>query len=296
MGFVTSATLLESGNTRVKAGRHGLMAFNVNDTFVGRSIDHYGEWSPDDARLLASYLEPGMTILDVGANIGAHTVFFAKVAGPAGKVLAFEPVRTTFHLLCCNLALNDLANVRAIAAGAGSERGSAVASRIDPDRPGNFGAAALSPDGAGEEVTLIPIDELRLSACHLIKIDAEGMEEAVIAGAASTIARFRPILYVENEEPQQSPALLRRLFTLGYRAYWHSPPLFDPDNFYANPVDVFPGLGSLNLLCLPPGYAATVRDLVPVARPEDWPSWWPDWSAQPPRVGRTRGAPQCTSE
>ena len=217
MGFVTSAALLESGNTRVKAGRHGLMAFNVHDTFVGRSIDHYGEWSPDDARLLAPYLEPGMTILDVRANIGAHTVLFAKVAGPAGKVVALEPVRPTFHLMCCNLALNDLANVRAIAAGAGSGRGAAVASRIDSDRAGNFGAAALSPEGAGEEVTLIPIDELRLSACHLIKIDVEGMEEAVIAGAASTIAKFRPILYVENEEPRKSPALLRRLFTLGYR-------------------------------------------------------------------------------
>ena len=63
-----------------------------------------------------------------------------------------------------------------------------------------------------------------------------------------------------------------------------------------NPIDVFPGLGSLNLLCLPPGHAATVRDLVPVAHPEEWPAWWPDWSAQPPRVGRIQGAPRCASE
>jgi FkbM family methyltransferase len=282
MGFATSAALIESGNTRVKAGRHGLMAFSIHDTFVGRSLDQYGEWSPDDARLLTAYLKPGMTIVDAGANIGAHTLFFSRIAGPLGKVVALEPVRPSFHLLCCNLALNDLTNVRALPVGAGSTRGAAVSPQIDLARPGNFGAAALSSDGRGEEVTLIPIDELALPACDLIKIDVEGMEDEVIAGASSTIAKFQPLLYVENEDPEKSPALLRRLFALEYRPYWHSPLLFDPDNFYANPTNVFPGLGSLNLLCLPRGHKAAVQNLKLVVRPEEWPVWWPDWSTQSP--------------
>jgi FkbM family methyltransferase len=282
MRYVTSAALIDNGNVRVKAGRHGLMAFNVHDTFVGRSLDLYGEWSPEDARLLSAHLRPGMTVLDIGANIGAHTLFFAAAAGPTGEVLAFEPVPGLFQLLCCNLALNGLARVRTFPAAVGRARGAAGLPALDLGRPGNFGAAAIVPAGGGEAAPVLAIDDLGLGACHLMKIDVEGMEGEVLAGAAATIARHRPVLFVENEEPASSPALLRQVFGFGYRAWWHSPPLFSPGNHYGNPVDVFPGLGSLNLLCLPPGHEPPPAGdyLLPVNGVEDWPAWWPDWSAQ----------------
>lgn len=272
MGLVTSAVLVENGHVRVKSGRHGLMAFNIHGTFIGRSLDLYGEWSPEDARLLSDYLRPGMTVLDIGANIGTHTLFLAASTGPSGEVLAFEPAPGLFQLLCCNLALNGQARVRPIAAAVGAARGTAGLPSLDLGRAGNFGATAIA--AAGEEVVpMLAIDDLSPDACHLMKIDVEGREREVLAGAAATIARHRPVLFLENEEPSLSPALLRQVFEFGYRAWWHSPPLFSPGNWYGNPVDVFPGLGSLNLLCLPPEYGPPAGDyLLPATSAEDWPA------------------------
>ena len=274
------APLIENGPIRVKPVRHGLMAFSVNDTFIGRSLDLYGEWSPDDARVLQRFLRPGMTVLDIGANIGTHTLFLAQAVGPSGRVVAFEPVRALFHLLCGNLALNNLSNVEAIPTAVGRECGRAGAPRIDLGATGNFGAAALTADGIKDNVPVTTVDALDLDRCHLIKADVEGMESDVISGAVHTVRRHSPILFLENEVPEQSPRLLEKLAEFGYRMFWHSPALFSADNFFNNPVDVFPGLGSLNILCMPPGDDRTVEGLIPVEGPSDWPAWWPDWSAR----------------
>jgi FkbM family methyltransferase len=275
----TSAALLENRGVRVKAGRHGLVAYSSHDTFVGRSIDLYGEWSPGDAALLARFVGPGMTVLDIGANIGTHTLFFAERVGESGRVLAFEPVAAIFRLLCCNVALNGLGQVRARPAGVGRVGGRVQVPAISLHEPANLGATTLT-HGGEDEAAIVAIDELGLTACDLVKADVEGMEDEVIAGAERTIARCRPVLFLENEEPSLSPPLMRRLLALDYRLYWHAPPLFSPDNFFGNPTDVFPTLGSLNLLGLPAERGTVVKDLDEVQGPDDWPAWWPDWSSR----------------
>lgn len=65
----------------VKRCRHGLFAYNVNDSFIGRSHDLYGEWCEAELAILGQILRPGDTALDVSANIGTHAVFFAQAAG-----------------------------------------------------------------------------------------------------------------------------------------------------------------------------------------------------------------------
>src|SRR5262249_49779677 len=80
---------------------------------------------------------------------------------------------------------------------------------------------------------------LGLAACRLIKIDVEGMEREVLAGAAETIRRCRPFLYVEDERRDRSEALGAFLHELGYVLHLHQPPYFNPDNFAGRRANVF---------------------------------------------------------
>jgi tetratricopeptide (TPR) repeat protein len=94
----------------------------------------------------------------------------------------------------------------------------------------------------------ISVDSLDLARCDLIKIDVERTEGEAIAGAVRTIRRFRPVLYVENDRQEKSAALIRQLFALDYRLYWHLPPLFNPQNYFGVAENIFAGTVSINML------------------------------------------------
>jgi len=234
---------------RLRRCRHGVMLYSPLDACVGVSLDRYGEFSEGEAAVFRQFVRPGMTVVEAGAHIGALTVPLARFAGPRGRVLAFEPQRVLFQMLCANLALNGIETVEAHWGALGRELGNIAVPRPDYRRPGDFGAVALGGE-AGESVPLLALDAFDLPACHLIKADVEGMEDEVLAGAEATIRRHRPVLYLDNDRPAKSPALLRAILGLGYRAFWHTPPLFSPENFAGERENVFAGFVSGNLLCL----------------------------------------------
>jgi protein-L-isoaspartate O-methyltransferase len=91
---------------RIKRTRYGLMAYNINDVYLGRSLDVYSEYSLGETDLFAKLIRPGSMVLDIGANIGAHTLYFAQAVGPGVGVVAIEPQRAVYQLLCAKLALN----------------------------------------------------------------------------------------------------------------------------------------------------------------------------------------------
>ena len=140
--------LIESCHVAVKKCRHGLMMYNVNDSFIGRSLDLYGEWCEAEAEILGQVVKAGDVALDVGANIGTHTVFLAKAVGDKGLVAAFEPQRLVFQTLCGNVALNGLTNVTCMLAAVGKERGQVRIPTLDPRAALNFGAVQAGGAGA----------------------------------------------------------------------------------------------------------------------------------------------------
>ncbi|HXJ02835.1 MAG TPA: FkbM family methyltransferase, partial [Micropepsaceae bacterium] len=217
--------LLENANLRLKRCKHGTMMFYANDTYIGRSLDLYGEFSEGEMALFERFLQPGMTVVDAGANIGVHTLYFAQKVGPSGRVVAFEPQRVLHQILCGNVALNLHANVLAVNAGLGAEPGSIALPPIDYARGGNFGGIDLGRHETGEQVPVRTLDSCGFAACHLIKIDVEGMEQWVLEGAKTLLKEHQPLLYVENDRPEKSRDLIQWLLSNGYRLYWHLPRL-----------------------------------------------------------------------
>lgn len=97
------------------------------------------------------------------------------------------------------------------------------------------------------------------------------MELQVLEGAKNTIARLGPFLYVENDRDEMSKELIQWLLSAGYRLYWHLPPLFSADNFFANPENVFGSLISANMLAVPASSTIEVTRMRQITSPDD--SW-----------------------
>ncbi len=229
--------------------RHGYMLYNCHDMYVGKSLDLYGEYSEGEMALLRQVLHPGDLCLDVGANLGTHTVFLANTVGPEGKVFAFEPQRLVFQTLCANIALNSITNTHCINAAVGAERGVIHVPLLNSSATNNFGGLGLDPSGKGEPVPVITVDSLSLPSCRLLKADVEGMEIQVLKGAVETIGRHKPFLYVENDRIPNSHALMAFIDSLGYHMYWHFPTLFNANNYFGNSENVFGRILSVNLFC-----------------------------------------------
>jgi len=239
------------GYHRVARARHGLVMYNRFDTYIGRSIENYGEFSEHEVNLFRQFLRPNDTVIEVGSNYGAHTLPMAKLVGPRGFVHAVEAQRIVHQALCATIALNNLANVSCYQVAAADRPGHFFIPQFSYAEEQNYGGMEIDRQTEGEKVRAVRLDDLiAVSALRLLKIDAEGMEQQVITGATRLIEQHRPVLYVENDRAEKSPMLVRAIAKLGYRLYWHIPPMFNPDNFAGNPENVFGAICSMNMLCL----------------------------------------------
>lgn len=289
MAYMTEGRiLLEAGHQRLVKARHGYVLYNRNDTVIGRSIEVYGEYFESEVRVFRNFATTGDVVLDIGANIGTHTLALARLVGAQGLVFAFEPQRIVFQTLCANMAINSLDNVHCINAVVGARADKLNLADPDPRVPNNFGGvpvAMLSGAPQAAPVDCVVLDDyLNLDRLKLIKIDVEGMEADVLRGARQTLARFRPIIYVENDSADRSPELLSLLREYGYDCYWHLPPFASSSNFLESTEQLFPvafvdrggthfdGIGfAVNLLCVHSSVDTPVKGLKPAKNPEEHP-------------------------
>ena len=252
------------GKNQLLRCKYGWMLFD--GPYIGKCFELYGQYSEDEVRVLRAFLHPGDTAIDVGANIGDLTVPMAGFVGEAGRVYAFESHSTTFNTLCANLALNQIANTKPINAFV------ADSEQVETESPvwGEFGyvSRAWKPP-------FLSIDSLALDRCDFIKIDVDGNELAVLRSGADTIARTRPVIYLENDVQEKSAALLDYLLRTDYALYWHRAPIFESENFFGNPVNHWAprNIISQMILCLPREKSASVRIALPPVTDKD--AWWP---------------------
>ncbi|WP_159999569.1 FkbM family methyltransferase [Roseomonas sp. 18066] len=237
------------------ATRHGDIFYMVEDDPIGKCLTRYGEWAEAEIGLLSSFLGLGSTVVDIGANVGTHSIAFARRVGPHGRVLSFEPQPKLHDLLRQSLAANGLTQVELQRAGIGAEAGEMRLPAIDYGVPVNSGGVRLLPAEAapgGEVVPILTLDSLALPACALVKADVEGMEDAVLFGMRDTIARLMPIMFLECNTVAAAAAILQARDWSGYHLFLLRTTVFNPDNFNGN-ADNFLGFAAeTGLLCLPP--------------------------------------------
>ena len=174
----------------------------------------------------------GVVAIDCGANVGVMTVEWARHMTGWGEVLAIEAQERIYYALAGNICLNNCFNARALHGAVGNTDGEIRIPQPDYRRPGSFGSLELkqrsNSEFIGQELSYDPqnmrpviafrIDSIPLARVDLIKIDVEGMEEEVLAGAEQTIRRTRPYLIVEHYKLGVEP-LKAMLARLGYRVW-----------------------------------------------------------------------------
>lgn len=246
-----TAPLIDLPELRVKQCRDGIIMYMPHDIYIGKSLDIYGEFSSFEGELFASLVHEGMTVLDIGANIGAHTILLSKLCGPAGSVIAFEPQPFIFNMLCGNAALNSCKNVFLFNAAIGDKNGSIIVPGVDYSQSGNFGGLPLGSYEQGLPVSLFKLDDCNIKRCDFIKMDIEEMELEALRGAENLIKTFRPVIYFENNPSDKSSSTISLLSHWDYKIVLHHPPLFNPNNFYKNPENIFGEIVSINVLAIP---------------------------------------------
>lgn len=168
-------------------------------TLIGAKIIYTGNYEPALKKIFRSVIKKGNRVLDIGANIGFHTLYFAELVGPTGKVIAFEPVSFNYKALQNNIRINEIQNIitKHMALGIKNET-VMISADEDSNNPGAYNlfdkqGAVVIECCIGDEVIT---DNEKID---FIKIDVEGFEAFVIEGLLKTISKHRPVIIFEYD-------------------------------------------------------------------------------------------------
>ena len=193
-----------------------VLQFELKRMYFGQQIvRNTFETLEPEYKILSQIISDGNWVIDIGANIGHYTKRFSDIVGERGRVIALEPVPTTFALLSANAKLFKYNNVTLINAAA-SKRFKTIGMNIPKFSTGlkNYYRAQCSFNGNCDlSVLTIPVDSLNFSErIALIKIDVEGYEMNVLDGLKNTIKTNKPILIIETCDSE----ITKKLSLLGY--------------------------------------------------------------------------------
>ncbi|MBC7434601.1 MAG: FkbM family methyltransferase [Bdellovibrionales bacterium] len=243
---------------RLVFGRHGPTLVNLQDVYVGNAIAAYGEYGELEFDFMRKVIQPGRDAVEVGANMGSHTVPLAReVAAHGRRLLAVEPQPVVFQNMCANVALNRLLNVHTENCACADAPGWLSFDTPDYTATGNFGGVSMQVPAVAragvQRVRSVPLDDLLDESWSVgfLKIDVEGFEQQVLQGARHTIARDRPVIYLENDRIEKSRELIEWLWDAGYKLWFHMPQLFNPQNFAQNSQNIYGNIISVNMLAVP---------------------------------------------
>lgn len=178
----------ESGTVLARPYLGYQLHLDLSRTNTHRCLYLEGERNVAERELLRSLLKPGMSVVDVGANIGYYALLFHRCAGEGGSIHCLEPEPANLAELRRNIDRNGLQNVTVHAVAAGDQDGVARFS---------LGINGEVSERGEVEVPLRKLDSLFTGRVDFIKVDVEGYEGAVLEGAARLIAEQKPVLFVE---------------------------------------------------------------------------------------------------
>jgi len=194
--------------------------------FIDSEIYYYGCFEENTTRAIKNIVRPGMTVLDIGANIGAHTLPMAKIVGLEGRVIAFEPMAWAQQKLRTNLELNSFANILVEKTALSNKTDTGPASFRTSWNKYEFTSKSVATD---ESVAFERLDDYvekkNLSNVDFIKLDVDGFEYKVLEGSVETLKRFKPTLSMElgnytlEKHGDTLEALIHLLDSLGYKFF-----------------------------------------------------------------------------
>jgi FkbM family methyltransferase len=167
-----------------------------------------GTLEPPVQEALRRLLAPGDVFYDVGANIGFFTILAARLVGPEGRVVAFEPVPACAQAVAHNIALNDFAHAEIREEAVGAAGGRARLLVVGEASWSHLASTGRHADVRDEiDVTVVAVDELvqagTIAPPDVVKIDTEGAELQAIAGMRATIERHRPAIVCELHDTNE---------------------------------------------------------------------------------------------
>lgn len=232
-------------------------------------LQEQGDWFEDEIKFLRRLVQPGQTLVDIGANYGLYALSLGRRVGANGKVWAFEPASATADLLAQSITANGTDWVTLERQALSDHSGKAWLQTT-----GQSELNSLGPEqGPGEEVSLTTLDacleEFGWQSVDLLKIDAEGEEERILAGGQRFFQELSPLVMFEVKAGADLHLELVEYFKdLGYDCFRLVPGLdalmpFDP----AAGVDGY----LLNLFAAKPDRISALAAegwLVPAANPE----------------------------
>lgn len=233
---------------------YGKVMYLETDHPVSTCFRDYGEFSKGEAELFSQIVRPGMLVVEAGAHVGGHTLLFSRLVGDSGEVHAWECQRQMWQILVGNMALNMRRNVFCHLQALGEREGSLRVHWHDPRVQLNMAGWEWGHVKTnGEPVGMIRLDDsiLRGRQVHFMKLDVEAMELRVLQGAEEIVRTSRPVMFMENDRPQTSRALIGWLLDREYRLFRHIAPFYRPDNYMGNPTNGHGNWHSINLLCIP---------------------------------------------
>lgn len=233
---------------RLRDGSHILVPL---DDYLGRALYFMGDLDPKVTWVCRRILRPGDTVIDVGANMGLVTLTCAKLVGPSGRVVAYEPNPAMIELLRQSIDRNGFSNIELNAIALGKESGR-LQLNVPDDHAGKASlvrtfredqhSVEIQVDNAAEA-----FERLEAGAIRFWKIDAEGFEPQIIEGAQAYLERNPPqvVLFEINDDegPLNGNASITMLESFGYRFFGLPKALL---RMRALPLDVKGSYGDLN--------------------------------------------------
>jgi FkbM family methyltransferase len=233
---------------------HGLMNVSTG-SLIESAILFRGVWEPGITGVLSGFLKPGDACLDIGANVGAHTLTMARAVGPKGRVIALEPHPVICGKLLRNIALNGLRNVVVVQAALWNEDGSRTLHVADETAYNQGRSSLLSAEGLRGETRVRTmtgrtlVRELGIGSCNLIKIDTEGADFIALSQLADVIAGHRPCVIFEHRQAHWAEFgyafadAVQLLQGLKYDMYWEKHGILAPLEEQSLPAG--------NVVCVP---------------------------------------------
>jgi FkbM family methyltransferase len=221
---------------------NGLKIYAEGKSAIAKFLGVKGSYEEETTKLFAEVLKEGMTVLDIGANIGYFSLIAGRLVRDKGKVFAFEPYHWTFSLLQKNIEANGFNNVMPVEKAASNHCGKQKLFLANDPLTHSLGGES---GNNFVEVDVTTVDEFLKGqniSVDLVKMDVEGAEMNVLEGMSETISKNPHMKIITEfdtnhlEQNNCSPSVfLERLIGYGFKLYavdddTHTRLLITPDN------------------------------------------------------------------